>query len=57
MKEYEFYTVLFAVSRALGVLSSLCWDRALGFPLERPKSVTTAQVKLWLEGKDNIWGE
>jgi citrate synthase len=57
MVEYEFYTVLFAVSRALGVLASLIWDRALGLPLERPKSVTTAQVKLWLEGKDNIWGE
>jgi len=57
MVEYEFYTVLFGVSRALGVLSSLCWDRALGFPLERPKSVTTDLVKLWLEGKDEIWGE
>ncbi len=57
MVEYEYYTVLFAVSRALGVLSSLCWDRALSFPLERPKSVTTDLVKLWLEGKDNIWGE
>ncbi len=57
MVEYEYYTVLFAVSRALGVLSSLCWDRVLGFPLERPKSVTTDLVKLWLEGKDNIWGE
>ena len=57
MKEYEFYTVLFAVSRGLGVLASLCWDRALGFPLERPKSVTTASVKRWLEGKDEIWGE
>ncbi len=53
--EYEFYTVLFAVSRALGVLASLCWDRALAFPLERPKSVTTASVKLWIEGKDEIW--
>jgi citrate synthase len=53
--EYEFYTVLFGVSRALGVLASLCWDRALGFPLERPKSVTTELVKLWLEGKDEIW--
>ncbi len=53
--EYEFYTVLFAVSRSLGVLASLCWDRALGFPLERPKSVTTESVKLWLEGKDQIW--
>jgi citrate synthase len=53
--EYEFYTVLFAVSRALGVLASLCWDRVLGFPLERPKSVTTDSVKCWLEGKDEIW--
>jgi citrate synthase len=57
MVEYEFYTVLFGVSRALGVLASLCWDRALGFPLERPKSITTDLVKLWLEGKDNIWGD
>jgi citrate synthase len=57
MKEYEFYTVLFAVSRSLGVLASLCWDRALGFPIERPKSVTTDLVKLFLDGKDNIWGE
>ncbi len=55
MVEYEFYTVLFGVSRALGVLSSLIWDRALGFPLERPKSITTDLVKLWLEGKDEIW--
>ena len=57
MVEYEFYTVLFGVSRSLGVLASLCWDRALGFPLERPKSVTTDLVKQWIDGKDNIWGE
>ncbi len=57
MVEYEFYTVLFAVSRALGVLSSLCWDRALAMPLERPKSVTTNLVKKWLNGEDEIWGE
>jgi citrate synthase len=55
MVEYEFYTVLFGVSRALGVLASLCWDRALGQPLERPKSVTTEAVKLWLQGKEEIW--
>jgi citrate synthase len=55
MVEYEFYTVLFGVSRALGVLASLCWDRALGMPLERPKSVTTELVKQWLDGKDEIW--
>jgi citrate synthase len=48
---------LFAVSRALGVLASLCWDRALGLPIERPKSVTTDLVKSWLENKDEIWGD
>ncbi len=57
MVEYEFYTVLFGVSRALGVLASLCWDRALGMPLERPKSVTTALVKRWLKGEDEVWGD
>ena len=57
MEEYEFYTVLFGVSRSLGVLASLCWDRALNFPLERPKSITNDQVKLWLAGKDEIWGD
>lgn len=57
MKEYEFYTVLFGVSRALGVLASLSWDRALNLPLERPKSITTQQVKLWLAGKEEIWGD
>ena len=57
MIEYEFYTVLFGVSRALGVLASICWDRALGMPLERPKSVTTELVKDWIEGKGQIWGD
>ncbi len=55
--EYEFYTVLFGVSRSLGVLANLCWDRALGLPIERPKSVTTALVKDWLKGKGEIWGD
>jgi len=41
MKEMNYYTVLFGVSRALGILASLIWDRALGLPLERPKSLTT----------------
>lgn len=45
MKEYSFYTVLFGVSRALGVLAAGCWSRAFGFPLERPKSVTTDWLK------------
>lgn len=45
LKEYSFYTVLFGVSRALGVLAATCWSRALGFPLERPKSVTMEWVR------------
>lgn len=45
LTEYSFYTVLFGVSRALGVLSALCWSRAMGYPLERPKSVTTEWIK------------
>ncbi len=57
MVEYEFYTVLFGVSRALGVLANLIWARALAYPLERPKSVTTDNVKQWLAGKEEIWGD
>jgi citrate synthase len=49
MREYSFYTVLFGVSRALGVLAAQCWSRALGLPLERPKSVTTDWVKDFLK--------
>lgn len=45
MTEMSFYTVLFGVSRALGVLSSLVWDRALGLPIERPKSFSTEKLK------------
>ncbi|MFT5385269.1 MAG: citrate synthase, partial [Saprospiraceae bacterium] len=45
LTQYSFYTVLFGVSRALGVLSQLCWSRALGFPLERPKSITSQWVR------------
>lgn len=41
MTEMNYYTVLFGVSRALGTLASLVWDRALGLPLERPKSMST----------------
>lgn len=35
MKEEDFYTVLFGVSRALGCMSGVIWDRVLGFPIER----------------------
>ncbi|MBN2743761.1 MAG: citrate (Si)-synthase [Marinilabiliaceae bacterium] len=38
IKEYPVYTMLFGVSRALGVLSQLVWDRIYGLPIERPSS-------------------
>lgn len=49
MFEYEYYTVLFGVSRAIGVLASLVWDRALGLPIERPSSVTTEWIKNYIQ--------
>jgi citrate synthase len=45
LTEYDFYTVLFGVGRALGVLANITWDRALGYAIERPKSVTTAMLE------------
>lgn len=40
LDQFDFYTVMFGVSRAFGVMSALLWDRALGLPIERPNSVT-----------------
>jgi citrate synthase len=51
LNEYDFYTVLFGVSRALGVMASMLWDRALGSPIERPKSVTYEWLKKTVEAK------
>ncbi|KAI0951562.1 citrate (Si)-synthase [Taiwanofungus camphoratus] len=45
LNQMQFYTVLFGVSRAFGVAAQLIWDRALGAPLERPKSYSTAAIK------------
>ncbi len=45
VREFDFYTVLFGVGRALGVTANLVWARALGQPIERPKSVTTAMLE------------
>lgn len=41
LTEQSFYTVLFGVSRAIGVLPQLIFDRAVGAPIERPKSFST----------------
>jgi citrate synthase len=45
VKEFDFYTVLFGVSRLLGVTANAVWARALGQPIERPKSLTTAMLE------------
>ena len=45
VKEYDFYTVMFGVGRALGVCANIIWDRALGYPIERPKSLTTDMLE------------
>ncbi len=45
VREYDFYTVLFGIGRAIGVCANLIWDRALMYPLERPKSITTAMLE------------
>src|SRR3954464_10780389 len=46
LTEANYYTVLFGVSRAIGVLPQLIIDRALGAPIERPKSFSTEK---WAE--------
>jgi citrate synthase len=45
VREFSFYTVLFAVSRAIGVTAELVYDRAVGFPIERPKSLTVDMLR------------
>ena len=51
IKEYDFYTVLFGIGRAIGVLCNIIWDRALGYPIERPKSLTTDMLEKIASGK------
>jgi citrate synthase len=45
LTEWDFYTVLFGVGRAIGVLANITWDRALAYPIERPKSLTTKMLE------------
>jgi citrate synthase len=54
LREYQYYTVLFGVSRAMGALSQVFWDRALGMPLERPKSVTPEYIIQHFAAKDKV---
>ena len=47
LREWDFYTVLFGVGRCIGCMANITWDRALGYALERPKSVTTMMLEEW----------
>lgn len=51
LKEFDFYTVLFGVSRAIGTMCSLVWSRGLGLPIERPESVTLDWLSSFAKGK------
>jgi len=45
VRAFDIYTVLFGVGRALGVTANYVWSRALGMPIERPKSLTTKMLE------------
>jgi citrate synthase len=45
LTEPDYYTVIFGVSRALGVLANISWARAMGLPIERPKSISTTALR------------
>ena len=40
LNQFDYYTVLFGVSRAFGVMAAQVWSRGLGLPIERPNSFT-----------------
>ena len=45
LTEFPYYTVLFSVSRAMGMMAQLILNRAMGTALTRPKSVSTEWMK------------
>jgi len=51
VREFDFYTVLFGVSRIMGITAHSVWARALNKPIERPKSLTTAMLEERVAGK------
>jgi len=50
VREFDFYTVMFGISRILGVTANTVWARALGQPIERPKSMTTKMLEDVVQG-------
>ena len=45
LTEFPYYTVLFSVSRAMGMLSQMIWNRAVGTAITRPKSVSMEWIR------------
>ena len=45
LKEFNYYTVLFSISRSMGIIAQMVINRAMGIPITRPKSVTTEWIK------------
>jgi citrate synthase len=41
LTQADYYTVVFAISRGIGIASQLVWARLLSLPIERPKSLPT----------------
>ena len=45
MTEFDFYTVMFGVSRAMGICAQMITTRMMNSPIVRPKSVTMADIE------------
>lgn len=55
MNEYDFYTVVFGVSRALGCMSNGIWARVFGLPIERPNSIDLVKISQLGQTKSEWW--
>jgi citrate synthase len=49
VQQFEFYTVLFGISRIMGLTAHAVWSRAMMKPIERPKSLTTKMLEDLIE--------
>jgi citrate synthase len=54
LREFDYYTVLFGVSRAIGTLSMLTWSRIYGLPIERPGSVNLDWVSKFAKKNNKV---
>ncbi|MBS1262684.1 MAG: Citrate synthase [Calditrichaeota bacterium] len=45
LTEFQYYTVLFSVSRSMGMMAQMIWNRAVGSPITRPKSIGSKFIR------------